>query len=270
MSADPPGVAALTLGVSLKMYFGHARTLEWSTEVARLAAAHPAITSGSTELVVLPTFPALVPTREALSGTAVRLGAQDLATEDSGAFTGEVSGTELAEIGCTFVEVGHAERRRLFGESDAVVAAKVLAALRNGLTPLICVGEPERGAADAAAEECVAELDRVLGAARAAGHRGRVVVAYEPHWAIGAPEPAPAEHIATVCGRLTAHLGADGPGGSDRVVYGGSAGPGLLTALDGAVRGLFLGRMAHDPAAVATILDETLELARHADTPGRP
>lgn len=261
MPADPPGAAGLTLGVSLKMYFGHARTLRWAAEVARLAAAHPALTSGSTELVVLPTFPALVPVRDTLAGTTVQLGAQDLSSEDSGAFTGEVSGAELAEVGCTFAEVGHAERRRLFGESDDVVGAKVLAALRNGLTPMLCVGEPERGPAEAAAEECVAELARVLAPARAAGHVGRVVVAYEPHWAIGAPEPAPVEHIATVCAALTAHLEGGGLGEADRVVYGGSAGPGLLTALDGAVRGLFLGRMAHDPAALAAILDETLELA---------
>lgn len=268
MSSERIRAPRFTLGISLKMYFGNAMTLRWCAEVGRLAAEHPAVTSGCTELIVLPTFPALVPARETLHGTGVQLGAQDLCTEDSGAFTGEVSGAELAEIGCTFAEVGHAERRRRFGETDAVVGAKVLAALRNGLTPLVCVGELERGSAARAADQCVAELERILGVSRTAGARGRVVVAYEPHWAIGAPEPAPIEHIDLVCARLSAHLDENDLDGRSRTIYGGSAGPGLLTALDGGVRGLFLGRMAHEPAALAEILDETSRLGRLATRAG--
>lgn len=125
----------VTVGVSLKMYFGHHETLNWARSIADLAARHPAVTGGTAELFVLPAFPALVPVTGILAGTEVRTGAQDLATEDSGPYTGEVSGAHLHEIGARYAEVGHAERRRLFGEGDTVVAAKTAAALRNGLTP---------------------------------------------------------------------------------------------------------------------------------------
>jgi len=253
-------VAPFTIAISLKMYFGRARTIAWCDEVGHLAATHPAVQAGDVELVVLPTFPAIAPARHALLGSPVQVGAQDLWTEDVGAFTGEVSGAELAEIGCTFVEVGHAERRRIFGETDNLVGAKVVAALRNGLIPIICVGETTRGPAGDAADECLTELDRVLAPARNVRSVGRIVVAYEPQWAINAPAPAPVTHIATVCGRLNAALAGDPSFPQSRSIYGGSAGPGLLTALGGDVRGLFLGRFAHDPQALAKILDETLLL----------
>jgi triosephosphate isomerase len=261
-----PGTPTLTVGVSLKMYFGHARTLEWARAVADVARAHPAVTGGLVDLFVVPTFPSLVGVREALAGTRVHLGAQDLAWADEGAFTGEVSGRELREVGCDLVEVGHAERRRLFGEDARVVADKVHAALRNGLTPLLCVGEetaPAAGADDAVAAALAAvtaQLESDLAAAAAAGALGPVLVAYEPVWAIGAPAPAPDAHIVGVLDGLRAWLDARPELAGSRVIYGGSAGPGLLTRGAGRIRGLFLGRFAHDPAAVAAILDEALAL----------
>ena len=211
----------------------------------------------------MPTYLQVLPALEAFAGTPVLVGAQDLAAADSGAYTGEVSGAELAEVGVRFVEVGHAERRRLFGETEAVVAAKTAAALRNGLTPVLCLGEPE----PVEATDAAAEVVRQLHAALADAPPGPLIVAYEPIGAIGAPEPAPAAHIATVARRLRTELDAlepldalDARAGSS-VIYGGSAGPGLLAALDGAVDGLFLGRFAHDPDALASVLDEAAELA---------
>jgi triosephosphate isomerase len=260
--------APLTVGVSLKMYFGHARTLEWARAVADVARTHPGVTGGLVDLFVVPTFPALVPVREALAGTRVHLGAQDLASADEGAYTGEVSGRELREIGCDLVEVGHAERRRLFGEDDRVVADKVHAALRNALTPLLCVGEETAPADGVGAGHAVAaalgavtgQLGSALSAAAAADAVGPVLVAYEPVWAIGAPAPAPDAHIVGVLDGLRAWLDARPELAGSRVIYGGSAGPGLLTRGAGRNRGLFLGRFAHDPAAVAEILDEALAL----------
>lgn len=251
--------APFTVGVSLKMYFGHARTVAWATAIGDLARSHSAVADGLVDLFVVPTFPALVPVREALAGSRVRLGAQDLAWADEGAFTGEVSGVELAEIGCTLAEVGHAERRALFHEDDEVIAGKTAAALRNGLTPLLCVGEEAEASPAIAALEVVSQLDAALTAS--ASLEGPLLVAYEPQWAIGAPTPAPVSHITAVVAELENYLGAMSGRAGSRVVYGGSAGPGLLTSLGGAVSGLFLGRFAHDPAAVASILDEVVAMS---------
>lgn len=234
------------------MYFGYGRTLEWCRAVAAAASAHPAVASGEVELFVLPTAPAIPAAREILAPARVGVGAQDLSWADEGAFTGEVSPAVLAELGCRYAEVGHAERRRLLGEDDAIVAAKTAAALRNGLTPVLCVGEPERGSADDAVDHCRRELAAVLSEAPA----GRAIVAYEPHWAIGAPEPASPEHVSAVAEGLAETLASLPDREGSRVIYGGSAGPGLLSKLSPAVSGLFLGRFAHDPAAFAAVLDE--------------
>ena len=249
-----------TIGVSLKMYFGHAEALRWFDRVAELAAEHPALRSGATELFVIPSFPALPAAVDRLTPAGVLVGAQDLFWEDRGAFTGEVSGAELAEVGCTLAEIGHAERRRLFGETDETVARKTAAALRNGLTPVLCVGEADRTDAATAAADCIAQFDSAVSSVDA-GTAGRILVAYEPHWAIGAAEPASAEHIAGVTERLAAHVVAVPGYEQSRVIYGGSAKPGLLPRLGSAVGGLFLGRFAHDPAALGAILDETVQLA---------
>lgn len=242
-------MSALTIGISLKMYFGRARTAEWSRAVAEIARTHPAITGGLVTLVVLPSFPYLLETRILFASTPVRVGGQDLCWADEGAYTGEVSGEQLRELGCDYVEIGHAERRSLFGESDDMIAAKTAAALRNGLTPLVCVGETARSTVGAAVSECVAQLDSAFSTSA-----GSAVVAYEPVWAIGAAEPASAGYIAAVCRGLRAHLP------SAQVIYGGSAKPGLLTQLGDGVDGLFLGRFAHEPSAVAAILDEALAM----------
>lgn len=251
--------AAYTIGVSLKMYFGLRETLQWCEAVARIAADHEALASGATELFVLPVLPALVPAAEVFAGTPIAVGAQDLFWQDLGAWTGQVGGPVLREAGARFAEVGHAERRAL-GETDAVVSAKVAAALRNRLTPVICVGERDQVGASEAAVAGASELARTLEDADRDGLLAPVVVAYEPRWAIGASEPASCEHIQQVCRALGAALDADPRLAGSRVIYGGSAGPGLLEQLDGAVDGLFLGRFAHDPAAVGQVLDEVLAL----------
>ena len=250
----------VTVGVSLKMYFGQREARAWFARVAELlrAPAGAAVMDGTVELFVIPGYLALAPARDAFSDTSVLLGAQDLATEDSGAFTGEVSPVELAEVGVRVAEVGHAERRGLFGETDEVVAAKTAAALRNGIIPVLCLGEAEQGSAESAAAFVVAQLRDALAGAAA----GRVIVAYEPIWAIGAADPAGVDHIVTVARALRAAVDELQDRAGSSVVYGGSAGPGLLTRLGGNVDGLFLGRFAHDPAALGAVLVEAAELAR--------
>jgi triosephosphate isomerase len=241
------------IGVSLKMYFSHARTVEWCRAVAPRIA--PAVSAGEAEFFVMPSYLSIPAAREIL-GASAGVGAQDLATEDAGAFTGEVSGAQLAELGCTVVEVGHAERRRLFGETDEQVRLKTDAALRNGLTPVLCVGEAERQDPRDATAACIRQVEDAISLARARGNAARIVVAYEPFWAIGAPEPASPDYIRAVCAPLRAHLRSLTDFPDSAVIYGGSARPGLLAQIADDTDGLFLGRFAHDPAALGRILDE--------------
>ena len=124
---------------------------------------------------------------------------------------------------------------------------------------VLCIGEVARSDAASAAVRTIAQLRSALVDAPA----GRVLVAYEPVWAIGAPEPAAVEHISEVTRALRAELDALPGRDGSLVIYGGSAGPGLLTRLAGAADGLFLGRFAHDPAALADVLDEAAALADH-------
>lgn len=241
----------MLIGASLKMYFSHARTVEWTAAVADLVARHPA--RERAEMFVIPQYPS-IPGALAVAGDLLAVGAQDVSEHEAGAFTGEVSAAVLAELGCRFVEVGHAERRRLFGDTDEVVAAKTATAMRHGLIPILCVGEADRSDPAAAAVVCAAQVDSALAVADVGGATGGIVIAYEPLWAIGAPAPAPATHIRGVCDRLRAH--AELRGLRARVIYGGSAGPGTLADIADSVDGLFLGRFAHDPDAVRMVLDE--------------
>lgn len=250
-------MAKVTVGVSLKMYFGHRQASAWFDEVAARIRAHGAVRSGAVELFITPTFLQVLPAIAAFEGTPVRIGGQDVAAADTGAFTGEVSASELAEVGASIAEIGHAERRRLFAETDEVVADKTAAALRAGLTPLLCIGETAHQEPEDAAVVAVAQLRSALAEAPA----GAVIVAYEPVWAIGAPEPAPHAHIRVVAAALRAALDADAHRESSTVIYGGAAGPGLITALGDAVDGVFLGRFAHDPSALIAVLDEAAALA---------
>lgn len=245
------------VAVSLKMYFDRARSLEYFDAVRDLADRTPAVTAGDVRLVVLPDFLTLPAACEALSSTTVLVGAQDLCPADRGAFTGEVSGADLAALGCSCVELGHAERRTIFGEDDAMVAAKAAAAARNGLVPLLCVGEAERTTPEAAAGECVRQVQHTL---LDATGLTEVWIAYEPYWAIGAAEPAPADYVRAVCAQI--RTGLSGLGLETTLVYGGSAGPGLLTELGDAVDGLFLGRFAHDPGALAQVVAEAASRVR--------
>lgn len=256
------------VGVSLKMYFGFGAGVDWFRQVAATSAVHPAVARGDIVLFVVPTHLQVTAALDAFRGTAVLVGAQDGAAADSGAFTGEVSTTELAEVGVRLVEVGHAERRDLFCESDEVVAAKTSAILRNGMTPLVCLGEPEGVTSSEASRFVVAQLHSALDGAPP----GPVIVAYEPTWAIGAAEPAPVEHVTAVCAAVRAALAELEHRDGSAVIYGGAARPGLLGSMAGHVDGLFLGRFAHDPDALWQVVSEAAEVvnAPVTRTPGAP
>lgn len=245
------------IGVSLKMYFGHRQTVEWCNRVAQIAAAHPATKNSLAQIFVLPSMPSIGAVSENLHQAGIGTGAQDLYHEDKGAYTGEVGGELLRELGCDFVEIGHAERRRLFGETDEVVAEKTAAAVRNELTPVLCVGEEQQVSSADAAKICIRQIE-------AAGSKTddslQILVAYEPVWAIGADQPASKDHIVAVCQIITEFLDSSAKFKGSRVIYGGSAGPGLITELKGQVAGMFLGRFVHDPENLVEILDEIVAL----------
>ena len=248
------------IGVSLKSYFGYQQTLDWCEEVAALPELRTALATGRVEVFLLPSFPALVPAVAALAGSGVCVGAQTVLAHPGGAHTGEVSAAMLAEIGCTHALVGHAERRRDWAETDDVVAAQLAAAVQAGLCPVLCVGETRRVTPEEAARVCRAQLSAALAALPPSGRAlSRIIVAYEPVWAIGAAEPAPDEHVRYVCGELSRWLDAAAPRpvrGS--VIYGGAAGPGQLSRLSGRVDGLFLGRFAHRVSGLADVLDDVM------------
>jgi len=253
-------MSQVTVGVSLKAHFGHAQAAEWFARVASRVRMHPAVASGKVRFFVVPTYLQIAAARDAFAGTPVQIGAQNVSEFGPGAYTGEVTAAELAEVGVTLAEIGHAERRRLFGETDQDVAAKAAAALQHGITPLLCVGETDPQHAADAAIATVAQLRADVAGAPA----GPVLVAYEPIWSIGAPEPAAAEHIALVARALRAALEGMPDRAGSVVIYGGSAGPGLLARLGDAVDGLFLGRFAHDVDDLVAVLDEASALAVEA------
>jgi triosephosphate isomerase len=180
------------------------------------------------EFLVIPTFTSLAEARRLLEGTAVRLGAQDMFWEDQGAYTGEVSGPLLRDAGCSHVIIGHSERRQNFGETDETVNRKIRAALRSGLTPVVCIGETDE---EREAGRTEAKIDRQLEAGLkglSADEAARVILAYEPIWAIGTGKtatPAQAEGgHAHIRARLRDKYGKD-LSGCVIILYGGSAKP---------------------------------------------
>jgi triosephosphate isomerase (TIM) len=167
-------------------------------------------------------FPYLAQVQGLLKGSGIALGAQNLSEFDAGAYTGEVSGTMLAEFGCRYVTVGHSERRTLFGESDKQVAAKYAAALKAGLTPILCVGESLEQRESGVTESVVRQqLEAVVDLTGAAGME-RGVLAYEPVWAIGTGKTASPEAAQAVHVYLRGVLAAAGVTQDLTIVYGGS------------------------------------------------
>ena len=179
------------------------------------------------EVVVLPPFTAVRSVQTLVDGDKLLLGygAQDLSQHTSGAYTGDIAGSMLAKLGCSYVVVGHSERRQHHGEDDALVAAKVKAAFGNDLVPILCLGE-DFGIREGAGHvpHCCGQLDAALEGLPADQAR-RIVLAYEPVWAIGTGKVATPQDAQEICGELRTRLAerysgdlADGV----RILYGGS------------------------------------------------
>jgi triosephosphate isomerase len=180
-----------------------------------------------TEVVVLPPFTDLRSVQTAIDGDKlqIRYGAQDVSQHAGGAYTGEISGAMLAKLGCTYVVIGHSERREYHNEDDALVNAKIKAAFAAELTPIFCVGEGlEIREAGNQVEHVLAQVDAGLDGLKAEQVK-QTVIAYEPVWAIGTGKTATPEDAQEVCGAIRARLveryGAE-VGDAVRIQYGGS------------------------------------------------
>jgi triosephosphate isomerase len=265
----------MLVGTSTKMNLTATETAAYLDALVPLLEAIDGIER--CEVFVLPPFTSIWIARDRLRRTRVAWGAQDVHPEDAGAHTGDVSAPMLADLGCTYVECGHSERRRDHGETDVLIARKVAAILRGGMRPVLCVGEGSRGSAEAAGSIVIGQLERDLAGVTIAD-LARVVVAYEPVWAIGeGAAPADPAHVAAIHHAIHARFAArrasgggspdGGPNsldaGTSRVIYGGSVDPDAAPTLlaEPAVDGLFVGRSALDPRRFAAIVDSAARVA---------
>ncbi|CAN5356824.1 triose-phosphate isomerase [soil metagenome] len=191
---------------------------------------------GAVEVAVLPPFTDLRSVQTLIQGDQLELkyGAQDLSPHDVGAYTGDISGAFLAKLGCSYVAVGHSERREYHQESDETVGQKVHAALRHGLSPIVCVGEPLE--VREAGNHVKVVLEQVRAALQDLGpdQIGSMVVAYEPVWAIGTGEVATPQDAQEVCAAVRgelAELAGEDVAGDVRIIYGGSVKPSSVVDL---------------------------------------
>ena len=220
-----PGVAALD-DLRRKMIAGNWKMHKTVSEAVELAEEIVMETNGTlNEVVIFPPFTALETVADAIDGKHVGYGAQDLHWEDKGAFTGAVSGAMIADICAEYVLVGHSERRTIFGENEKIVASKIIAAYRNGLKPLLCVGE---NLAEREAGKTARKINMQLKSALrviSAEDAENLVVAYEPIWAIGSGKAATPEDALEVCTLIREKIGkifTPDIARKVRILYGGS------------------------------------------------
>ncbi|EFE42273.1 hypothetical protein TRV_02973 [Trichophyton verrucosum HKI 0517] len=286
-----PALPKTLLIVSLKMYFTPSRTLEYLRELLEPRNEIVCARNRSKLLLALiPDFLTVYPcsevvkefttkqpgaqqsTAESVPGPLSQppsflLGAQDCFWEAAGPYTGEVSPASLRSMNVSIVELGHAERRAIFKETDEQVGRKAAAVSAQGMVPLVCVGEiPVPGpvmseAVGVAVKECEVQVRAVLDAIP---QDAPCIFAYEPVWAIGQPVPAGVDHISAVVQGIRSVIDRVRSGssrGEIRVIYGGSAGPGLWAqgGLGKAVDGMFLGRFAHEIEGVRKVVREVEE-----------
>ena len=214
----------------------HENHLEAIALVQKLAFTLTARDYDFVEVAVLPPFTALRSVQTLIDGDKLRIsyGAQDLSPYDSGAYTGDVSGPMLAKLGCAYVLAGHSERRLYHHETDEVVNAKVHAALRSGLAPIMCLGESlqTRRSGDHVAH-CMAQLEASLAKIPAEAVAG-MVIAYEPVWAIGTGDvasPADAQEMTSAVRSRISELHDAETAASVRILYGGSVKPGNIAPI---------------------------------------
>lgn len=278
-----PHLPSKLILTSTKAYFPPSRTLSYLTSL--LDPSNGILPPQNPDLLfaLIPDFLTIYPCTQSLAsqfGTSpsswpLSLGAQDCFWETQpGAYTGEIIPSSLAALGVSIVELGHAERRRMLSETNETTAKKARAACECGMVPLVCIGEisapsssgPMSAAIGSAMRELQPQIESVLAAVPS---DAPVILAYEPVWAIGAAQPASVDYVGPVVQavrEIVQGVNARGRTGQTKVVYGGSAGPGLWSGktnggngLGQWVDGMFLGRFAHEISGVKAVMDEVVE-----------
>ncbi|MFY9728021.1 MAG: triose-phosphate isomerase [Bryobacteraceae bacterium] len=238
-----------------KMYKTPAETTAFFEKFRPLVAA-----SAHCEIVIAPPFTNLAAAVAAAHGTAIRIGSQNIAWAKEGAFTGEISGPMIAAVGATHAIVGHSERRQYFGETDETVLKRTQAALECGLTPIVCVGERlddrEGGRTEAV---LVGQFQKGI-AGLSAQQFAKIVIAYEPVWAIGTGKTATPEIAAdthrVIRGEVRAKYGKEAAD-AVRILYGGSVKPDNARTLmaQPEIDGVLVGGASLDPVGFASIVN---------------
>lgn len=291
-SSSYPTLPPKLILTSTKAYFSPSRTINYlnsildtqNNKILSLLSSH----HDQVRFVLIPDFLTIFPCSQILttrfstpsdssssSSWPVSLGAQNAFQSTSyGAYTGEIVPPALKELGCSVVELNHAERRRMLGETDETAAAKASAVCALGMIPLVCIGEvdrpPQNGRLSQSVGLAMAQLTpQIETLLRAVPSDAPVIFAYEPVWAIGAAEPAGVDYVGPVVQAIREVARRAVPGGRSgpvKVVYGGSAGPGLWSGktnggngLGKYVDGLFLGRFAHEISGVSAVVEEVVE-----------
>lgn len=201
------------------------------SEAAELAKAMVSKWEGKTlksEPLICPPFISVPTVAEAFKGSSFKTGAQNVHTEESGAFTGETSAAMLKDAGCSYVLAGHSERRELFHEDNELVAAKTKKAIESGLTAILCVGEKLEERKNNTHESVVADQVNSVLNILTEKNAGQLVIAYEPVWAIGTGEtatPQQAQDMHAFIRGLVSEKWGENAGGSIRILYGGSMKP---------------------------------------------
>lgn len=220
------------------------------------------------QIFVIPAYTAIAVVKE-LSGKSYWVGAQNMHWEKCGAYTGEISAEMLAEVGVDLVQVGHAERRELFHETDAMVNLKVHAALRAGLRALVCIGENHAGREAHAEREICSRQLRIALQGVPVDAATQIILAYEPTWAIGengvTADPDYIREMKEIFRSILKEVFDESSANRIPILYGGSVKTEDASALlcKGQVDGLFVGRAALDPLAFATLIESCLTGARN-------
>ena len=254
----------LVAGTGWKMNNGMAESLRYAEE---LKSRISQIDTAAIDIYVLPPFTSLATAAGALSGSPVAVGGQNMHWEDSGSWTGEISASMLLEAGCRYVELAHSERLQHFGETYELVRRKVDKAMSVGLIPIVCLGELAQEKAEGRADEVLASQLLTSIDGQPDTRISKIILAYEPRWAIGMAEAASPAYIEerhrALRDTLRKHCG-DESAEKSRIIYGGSVTPenghDILDIKD--VDGLFVGRAAWKPEGFARIVELVSEAAK--------